>query len=191
MWRHLNTLLQITYSHCGKQMSTHWSPVSPICIIDLGHYSFSQWLVTCVAPSHYLGKWWPTTKSITGNKRKRHFVKILQLYFNQMYFKLLSAKFRPFCPVAKIPRYQPRVYDSSETLRGLQYGKSLQNPFWTLISQILISPPDILNQFSSHFEILHRAQQRGCCALCRISNDGVLVFFAMGNEIWRDLCFGR
>ena len=55
-------------SWCQSQFPTHLPLMPHICVNELGHHWFSQWLVACSAPSHYLNQWWLIVNWTPGNK---------------------------------------------------------------------------------------------------------------------------
>ena len=47
---------------------THWDRVTHICVRNLNHHWFRQWLVAWPAPSHYLDQWWNIVNWTLRNK---------------------------------------------------------------------------------------------------------------------------
>ena len=50
-----------------KYALTHLSLVPHICVGEVGHHWFRQWLVACSAPSHYLNQCWLIVNWTPGN----------------------------------------------------------------------------------------------------------------------------
>ena len=50
-----------------------WRRVTYICVCNLSHHWFTQWLVACAASSHYLKQCWTIVNWTMGNKFQWHF----------------------------------------------------------------------------------------------------------------------
>ena len=59
-----------------------------ICLIDLGHW-FMQWLVACLAPSHYLNQCWLIVSWTLRNKLEWSFNRIQTIFIKKMRLKCL------------------------------------------------------------------------------------------------------
>ena len=55
-------------------ISSHLSRVTYICVSELGHHWFRQWLVAYSTPRHYLNQWWHLVNWIIGNKVPCNFI---------------------------------------------------------------------------------------------------------------------
>ena len=66
---------------------SHWGRVTHICVVELGHHWFRQWLVACSALSHYLNQCWNIVNWTFRNK--------LQWNFNHVVCKMASILSRP------------------------------------------------------------------------------------------------
>ena len=77
---------------------TYLPSVPHICVSDLVHHCFRQWLVFCLASSHYLNQCWFIANRTLRNKFQRHLIKIQNSSFTKTYLEMSSAKWRPCCP---------------------------------------------------------------------------------------------
>ena len=68
--------------------------MTQICISKLGHHSFPQRLVACLARSHYLNKCWIIVNMKLGSKFQWNLNQNTQIVIHK---KMLSAKCQPFC----------------------------------------------------------------------------------------------
>ena len=76
---------------------THWGRVTHICVGNLTIIGWDMWLVAWMAPSHYLNQCWNIVNWTPRSKHQWNFNRNSKFSFKKMYFKMLSAKWRPFC----------------------------------------------------------------------------------------------
>ena len=98
---------------------THWNRVTHICVSKhIGHHWFSQWLVACSAPSHYLNKCWGIFNWTLQTNFSKIWIEIQAFSLNRMHFKLPSAKRRSFCFGLKVlnETFQSYNYITSNAL---------------------------------------------------------------------------
>ena len=69
-----------------------------ICVSESGQHWFRQWLVAYWTPSHYLNQSWLIVNWTLKDKLSEILIKIQNFSFLEIYLKILSAKWRPFCP---------------------------------------------------------------------------------------------
>ena len=74
----------------------HQAINSCINVIKLGHHCFRQWLVACLAPSHYLSAAILLIGAFETNFSEV-LIEISTSPFKKMHLKMLSWKWRPFC----------------------------------------------------------------------------------------------
>ena len=104
--RWVNLLSFIRINTCFRNTTTAWfsmtrlnPPLMPhICISEVGHHWFRQWLVACSAPSHCLNQCWLIINWALRNKLHWNSNKIRTFSFMKMRLKMSSVKWRPFCP---------------------------------------------------------------------------------------------
>ena len=68
-----------------------------LCVINLCHYWFRQWLVACSAPSHYLNQWCIIFIWTFRNKHQSNCIRNSKFSFMKMHLKMSSGEWRPFC----------------------------------------------------------------------------------------------
>ena len=66
---------------------THWGRVTHICVVELGHHWFRQWLVACSAPSHYLNQCWNIVNWTFRNKLQWIFYRNSNIFIQEIAFE--------------------------------------------------------------------------------------------------------
>ena len=79
---------------------SHWGLVTHICVVELGHHWFRQWLVACSVPSHYLNQCWNIVNWTVRNKLHWNFnrnsnIFIQEIAFENVVCKMASILYRP------------------------------------------------------------------------------------------------
>ena len=77
--------------------TSHWGRVTHICVVELGHHWFRQWLVACSAPSHYLNQCRNIVNCTFRNKLQWNFNQNSNIFIKKLHLKTSSAKWRLFC----------------------------------------------------------------------------------------------
>ena len=93
-WIH-NNISQNTMWH-NQLISS--PPVPHICVSELGQHWFRWWLGAYSAPSHYLNQCLNIVNWTLGTNFGEILIKIRTFSFKNIHLKMLSAKWRPFCP---------------------------------------------------------------------------------------------
>ena len=63
-----------------------------ICVVELDHHWFRQWLVTCSAPSHYLNQCWNIVNWTFSNKLQWNFNQNSTIFIQDIVFKNVVCK---------------------------------------------------------------------------------------------------
>ena len=74
---------------------THWGRVTHICVVELGHHWFRQWLVACSAPSHYLNQCWNVVDIVNctfTNKLQWFFYRDSNIFIQEIVFENAVCK---------------------------------------------------------------------------------------------------
>ena len=66
---------------------SYWGRVTHICVIEMGHHWFMQWLVAFSAPSHYLNQWWLMVNWTLGNKVQWNFYQNWNIFIDKIAFE--------------------------------------------------------------------------------------------------------
>ena len=70
-----------------RSLLTHWGRVTHICICNLGHHWFRQWIGACSAPSHCLNKCWNIVNWTRGNKLQWNLNRNLNIFIQESAFE--------------------------------------------------------------------------------------------------------
>ena len=95
MWHHFNSITEPLYGKgcpssglsTAENFWTHWGRVMHICVVELGHHWFRQWLVTCSAPSHYLNQCWNIVNWTFRNKLQWIFNRNTNIFVHEIAFE--------------------------------------------------------------------------------------------------------
>ena len=85
-----------------KKLLTHWGRVLHIYVTNVGHHWFRYWLVTCLAPSHYLNQCWNIANCTRSNKlhwnlNQNSYIFIQENAFENVICKMAAILSRPYC----------------------------------------------------------------------------------------------
>ena len=81
---------------------THWGRVTHICVVELGHHWFRQWLVVCSAPKNYPNQCWIIVNWTLENKLQWNLNRYLWIFiqensFENVVWKMAAIFCRPQC----------------------------------------------------------------------------------------------
>ena len=93
----LTQFLDAWMQHKGGDELTHWDQVTHICVIELGHHWFRQWLVVCLAPSHYLDQCWKIFNWTFRNKLQWNFNRNSNIFIQEVAFENVVCKIASIC----------------------------------------------------------------------------------------------
>ena len=84
---------EITFvNRCRGNNLTHLSLVPNICNSLLVQHCFSEWLVTCLVPSHYLNQWWRIVNRSFRNKLQWNSNQNIKLFIDENAFENVICK---------------------------------------------------------------------------------------------------
>ena len=93
----------------GLKIRTHWGPVMHICLTNLYHHWFRQWLVVCLVPSQYLNQCCIMSTGPLGTNLSQIVFEIQIFSFKKMHLKMLSGKYQPICLSLNVLTHWGRV----------------------------------------------------------------------------------
>ena len=91
---------------------THWGRVTHICISNLDHHCFRQWLVAWPAPSHYLNQCWNTVNWTPRNKLQWNIHLDSYIFIQENLFENIICEKASFCLSINVLVHNNSTYSS-------------------------------------------------------------------------------